>query len=116
VRCVLCESGHVEHAHRVGVEGVCADCRKPGVVVSTDATNFDATIKTQSPLEVSAYPPRVLTCCDCEGARFKTALPKRGVCAACGRPKTDSALRDPGFAESFCDDACRSAWLTRQKA
>jgi len=111
VKCILCESGHVDHAHQVGVEAVCGDCKKPGMVVATNSTDYDPvlakSVKTQ--LEASAYPPSGLTCHDCEGVRFKAALPKRGVCPACGAKRGDL-----GFAESFCDDDCRNAWLAKE--
>jgi len=113
MKCVLCESGHADHAHRVGSEALCGECRKPGVVVATNEADYDTAIErsTKTPLEVSVYPPFGLTCRECETGRLKSALPKRGVCPACGKPKTDSPMKDPGFASSFCDDVCRTSWL-----
>lgn len=116
MKCVLCEAGHVDHPHWVGVEAICGYCKKPGMVVATNAENHDAILEkaTKTPLEVSGCPPHYLTCRDCEILHFKNALPKRGVCPECGKAKTDSLMKDPGFASSFCDDACRSAWATKQ--
>ncbi len=110
--CVLCESGHVGHAHLVGVEAICSVCKKPGTVVATCMTDYDSELdKTvrMAALEESAYAPPGLTCRDCEAARFKNALPVRGVCPACGKGRPDT-----GFFESFCNDACRGAWLGKE--
>jgi hypothetical protein len=111
VKCILCESGHTDHPHRVGVEALCGDCKKPGTVVATDATDYDPVLEqsAKTSLEVSVYSPHGLTCRDCETLRLKAALPRRGACPACGKEKGDR-----GFAESFCSDACRSAWATKQ--
>jgi len=111
VRCALCEAGHADHPHRVGAEALCGECRKPGVVVATSEADYDAAIDRAAKvaLEASVYPPFGLTCRECETGRLKNALHERGACPACGKTRADS-----GFASSFCNDACRNAWLAKQ--
>jgi hypothetical protein len=114
--CQLCEAGHSLHQHQVGGQARCAECRREGVVVATDSTDYDATLaKTGVALEVSAYGDGEVTCQFCESTRFQKALPVRGgICGACG--KFSPKKTDAGFASSFCNDGCRSDYANGKRA
>ena len=102
---------------KVGDSDRCADCDASGVVVTTNVHGTDLNKELQrsakTPLEPSAYEPGGLTCRACETLRFKSALPERGVCAACGKHNARAMARDLGATRSFCDDDCISAWVSR---
>ncbi len=99
---------------KVGDSGHCADCGADGVVVTTNLAGTDLDRKlhrsVSTPLEPSAYEPG-LTCRPCEALRFRSALPERGVCAACGKHNAKATAQDLGATRSFCDSACISAFI-----
>lgn len=97
---------------------VCADCGTHGVVVGISPEVYDPSIcpDGKRPLEVSGYAPGGVTCIDCERARFKKALPQRGVCANCGKANYVAILRDLGATQSFCNSDCINEFITRNQS
>lgn len=100
---------------KVGDLEHCSDCGVDGVVVTTNVAGTDLDRELQrmvsSPLEPSAYEPGGLTCRLCETTRFKSVLPERGVCAACGKHNARATAADLGATRSFCDTACINAFI-----
>lgn len=102
---------------KVGDIDKCADCGSSGVVVTTslEGHDFDKELsrRVAVALEPSAY-SQALTCRPCEATRLRAALPKRGVCPACGKQSQKAVLMDLSGTRSFCDDKCRSDFLNHQ--
>lgn len=100
---------------KVGDIGHCSDCGAAGFVVTTNLAGTDLDRELQrrvsTPLEPSAYAAGGLTCRLCETLRFKSALPERGVCAACGKHNAMAMAKDLGATRSFCDTACINAFI-----
>lgn len=118
--CVLCEAGHFEHPHALGVRAKCADCRREGVVVATlDDERKTLLVNPELAgeglrLELSAYGDRPSVTCDgCERLRFLGVLPRRGRCPACG--DTDLKRIDLGATQAFCDDVCRTDYANGKR-
>lgn len=102
---------------KVGDVEKCVDCGGSGVVVTTtfEGHDLDRELARRSPLplEPSVYEPAGLTCRPCEAIRLRQAMPKRGVCPACGKENLKATLQDMPGTRSFCDDACLSEFVNR---